>query len=64
LEFAGKQEDADALKEYYDNMVELIFTDKTEEKRINVEDEEVRAAQVKGLNLQVGNLNNLLNDLM
>tara|TARA_R100000030_G_scaffold36026_1_gene26943 strand:+ start:660 stop:1055 length:396 start_codon:yes stop_codon:yes gene_type:complete len=64
LEFAGKQEDADALDEYYENMVELIFTDKTEKERINVEDEEARAAQVKGLNLQVGNLNNLLNNLL
>ena len=66
LEFAGEQfrEDVGALKEYYKNMVELIFTDNTEEERINVEDDEVRAAQVKGLNLQVGNLNNLLNDLM
>lgn len=66
LEFAGEQfrEDVGALKEYYKNMVELIFTDNTEEERINVEDEEARAAQVKGLNLQVGKLNNLLNDLM
>jgi len=64
LEFAGEQEDAGALDEYYDNMVALIFTDKTEKERINVEDDEVRATQIKKLHHQVDNLNSLLNDLM
>jgi len=61
LESAGEQADAREIRQYYNNMVKLIFTDNTEKERRNVEDEEVRADQANGLEVQVGKLKNLLN---
>lgn len=57
LEFAGDQDAAGDLDEYYDNMVGLIFENPGQEKGYGVKDADL-------LEVQVGKLNNLLNDLM